>query len=77
MEPYALQNFAAEHPLIEGRLPAIRVRCFIGWRDETRDVTELQTRIDTLWLFAGARRGIMIYRTAVAVQALDGSSVGD
>lgn len=76
-EPYALQNFAAEHPLIEGRLPAIRVRCFMGWRDETRDVTELQTRIDTLWLFAGARRGVMIYRTAVAVQALDGSDVGD
>lgn len=76
-EPYALQNFAAEHPLIEGRLPAMRVRCFIGWRDEKREVTELQTRIDTLWLFAGARRGVMIYRSAVAVQELDGSDVGD
>ncbi|MES5486709.1 DUF2169 domain-containing protein [Bradyrhizobium sp. INPA03-11B] len=76
-EPYALQNFAAEHPLIEGRLPAFRVRCFIGWRDARRGVTELQTRIDTLWLFAGARRGVMIYRTAIAVHELDGSDVGD
>ncbi|WP_050631921.1 DUF2169 family type VI secretion system accessory protein [Bradyrhizobium viridifuturi] len=76
-EPYALQNFSAEHPLIEGRLPAFRVRCFIGWRDATRGVTELQTRIDTLWLFAGARRGVMIYRTAIAVRELDGSDIGD
>ncbi|KWV54685.1 hypothetical protein AS156_06875 [Bradyrhizobium macuxiense] len=76
-EPYALQNFAAEHPLIEGRLPAFRVRCFIGWRDARRGVTELQTRIDTLWLFAGARRGVMIYRAAIAVHELDGSDVSD
>ncbi|WP_274617704.1 MULTISPECIES: DUF2169 family type VI secretion system accessory protein [Bradyrhizobium] len=76
-EPYALQNFSAQHPLIEGRLPAFRVRCFIGWRDAMRGVTELQTYIDTLWLFAGARRGVMIYRTAIAVQELDGSDVSD
>lgn len=76
-EPYALQNFSAEHRLIEGRLPAFRVRCFIGWSDARRGVTELPTRIDTLWLFAGACRGVMIYRAAIAVQALDGSDVGD
>ncbi|WP_456675336.1 DUF2169 family type VI secretion system accessory protein [Bradyrhizobium sp. RDM12] len=76
-EPYALQNFSAEHPIIEGRLPTFRVRCFIGWSDATRGVTELQTRIDTLWLFAGARRGVMIYRAAIAVHELDGSDVGD
>ncbi|WP_420965333.1 DUF2169 family type VI secretion system accessory protein [Bradyrhizobium sp. B120] len=76
-EPYALQNFCAAHPLIEGHLPTFRVRCFIGWSDATRGVTELQTRIDTLWLFAGARHGVMIYRTAIAVQELDGRDVGD
>ncbi|MDH2399172.1 DUF2169 domain-containing protein [Bradyrhizobium sp. SSUT18] len=76
-EPYALQNFSAEHPFIEDRLPAFRVRCFIGWSDAARGVTELQTRIDTLWLFAGARRGIMIYRTSIAMQELDGGDVGD
>lgn len=76
-EPYALQNFSAEHSFIKQQLPAFRVRCFIGWSDTGRPITELQTRIDTLWLFAGARRGIMIYRTAVAVQELDGSDVAD
>ncbi|WP_084305357.1 DUF2169 domain-containing protein [Bradyrhizobium sp. ARR65] len=76
-EPYALQNFSAAHPLIEGRLPSFRVRCFVGWSDATRGVTELQTRIDTLWLFAGARRGVMIYRTAIAVRELDGGDVSD
>ncbi len=76
-DPYALQNFSADHPLIEARLPTFRVRCFIGWSDTTRGVTELETRIDTLWLFAGVRRGVMIYRTAIAVRELDGSDVGD
>lgn len=76
-EPYALQNFSPSHPLIKGRLPAFRVRCFIGWSDAERCVSELQTRIDTLWLFAGACRGVMIYRAAIAVKELDGSDVSD
>ncbi|WP_426441394.1 DUF2169 family type VI secretion system accessory protein [Bradyrhizobium genosp. P] len=76
-ERYVLQNFSAAHPLIEGHLPTLRVRCFVGWSDATRGVTELPTRIDTLWLFAGACRGVMIYRAAIAVQELDGSDVGD
>ncbi|MGV7219535.1 DUF2169 family type VI secretion system accessory protein [Bradyrhizobium sp. UFLA05-112] len=75
--PYGLQNFSSEQPLIQGHLPAFRVRCFIGWSDPARAVSELQTRIDTLWLFAGARRGIMIYRAAIAVQENDGSDVAD
>lgn len=76
-EAYALQNFAADHSRIDGRLPGFRVRCFIGWKDAARGVTELPTRIDTLWLFAGARRGVMIYRAAIGVQSLDGSDVAD
>ncbi|WP_084801373.1 DUF2169 domain-containing protein [Bradyrhizobium sp. Ec3.3] len=76
-EPYALQNFSSADPLIEGQLPTFRVRCFIGWSDPERAVSELQTRIDTLWLLAGARRGIMIYRAATAVQEIDGSDVAD
>ncbi|WP_456639346.1 DUF2169 domain-containing protein [Bradyrhizobium sp. USDA 10063] len=76
-EPYALQNFSSAHPLIEGRLPAFRVRCFIGWSDAARCVTELQTQIDTLWLFAGASRGVMIYRATIGLTTLDGSDVAD
>ncbi len=76
-EPYALRNFSADHPLIEGRLPAFRVRCLVGWSDAARGVTELPTRIDTLWLVAGARRGVMIYRAAIAVQEMDGTAVAD
>ncbi|MGY8669079.1 DUF2169 domain-containing protein [Bradyrhizobium sp. UFLA05-109] len=76
-EPYALKNFSSEAPLIEGVLPTFRVRCFIGWSAPERAVSELQTRIDTLWLFAGARRGIMIHRAATAVQEIDGSDVAD
>ncbi|MGY8683184.1 DUF2169 domain-containing protein [Bradyrhizobium sp. UFLA05-153] len=76
-EPYVLQNFSSEQPSIQGHLPAFRVRCFIGWSDPARAVSELQMRIDTLWLFAGARRGVMIYRAAIAVQEIDGSDVAD
>ncbi|MCP3380079.1 MULTISPECIES: hypothetical protein [unclassified Bradyrhizobium] len=40
-------------------------------------MSNLRVSINTLWLFAGARRGIMIYRAAVVVQEIDGSDVAD
>lgn len=76
-EPYALLNFAADAPEIRARLPGFRVRCFVGWTDRDKPVTELATRIDTLWLFAGARRGVLVYRAAVPVEDIEGADVSD
>lgn len=76
-EPYGLIGFDAAAPSLIGRLPAMRVRAFIT-RTEDRDaLIELPVVIDTLWLLAGARRGILVYRGAQPVDDIEGRDVAD
>jgi uncharacterized protein YjbI with pentapeptide repeats len=73
-EPYALRGFSADEPELRGALPAFRVRGFLarkGRGDAPDELVEIAMRCDTLWLFAGARRGILIYRGALPVNDID------
>ncbi len=73
-EPYALRGFSADEPELRGTLPAFRVRGFLARKgnDEAGDeLVEIAMRADTLWLFAGARRGVLIYRGALQVDDID------
>jgi uncharacterized protein YjbI with pentapeptide repeats len=73
-EPYALRGFSPDEPELRGTLPAFRVRCFIarkGQGEAPEELVEMEMRIDTLWLFAGARRGVLIYRGALPVSDID------
>ncbi len=76
-EDYRLRGFSADHPTIEGRLPDFRVRCFVGWTAAGKPVVEVRMRIDTLWLFAGAGRGILIHRGTLAVEDFEAADVAD
>ncbi len=76
-ERYRLQGFSADHPVIEAALPDFRVRCFVGWTDPAKAVVEVPLRIDTLWLFAGAGRGVLIHRGALAVEDFEAADVAD
>ncbi len=76
-EGYRLRHFSATAPGIEGSLPDFRVRCFAGWVNPEKPVAEVPLRIDTLWLFAGAGRGVLIYRGAVPVEDIEAADVAD
>lgn len=76
-EGYGLRNFAADAPEIRARLPGFRVRSFVGWTDPQKPLVELPMRIDTFWLFAGARRGVLVYRGATPVEDIEGADVAD
>ncbi|TCR64178.1 DUF2169 domain-containing protein [Bosea sp. BK604] len=76
-EGYGLRNFAADAPEIQQHLPGFRVRCFIGWTDPQKPIVELPMRIDTLWFFAGARRGVMVYRGATPVEDIEAADIAD
>ncbi|GJE40226.1 DUF2169 family type VI secretion system accessory protein [Methylobacterium persicinum] len=76
-EAYALSHFAADSPEISATLPGFRVRCFVGWVDPGKPVVEVPLRIDTLWLVAGARRGILVYRGALPVEDFEARDVAD
>ena len=76
-EAFALAGFHEAYPSLTGRLPAMRVRAFIT-RTEDRDaLIELPMVIDTLWLLAGARRGILVYRGAQPVDDIEARDVAD
>lgn len=76
-EGYGLRNFSADAPEIQQHLPGFRVRCFIGWTDPQKPIVELPMRIDTLWFFAGARRGVMTYRGATPVEDIEAADIAD
>ena len=76
-EPFALLGFDEAAPSLTGRLPGMHVRAFIT-RTENRDaLIELPMVIDTLWLLAGARRGILVYRGAQPVDDIEARDVAD
>ena len=79
-EPYHLRGFSGEEAELRGALPAFRVRCFLarkGEKDGEGELVEIAMRTDTLWLVAGARRGVLIYRGALPVQDIDAEDISE
>ncbi|WP_454918324.1 DUF2169 domain-containing protein [Xanthobacter sediminis] len=74
-EPYRLRNFSAGEVEISGRLPAVRPRVFVGCGE--RSWVELAMRLDTLWLLAGARRGVLVWHGMTRVEDIEGKDVTD
>ncbi|WP_454915550.1 DUF2169 family type VI secretion system accessory protein [Xanthobacter sediminis] len=74
-EPYWLHNFSADTPLIEGRLPGIAPRAFIGHGDSLW--SEASLTLDTVWFVAGARRGILVWHGVLPVADIEGKDVTD
>ncbi len=68
------------HPLrraIQSRLPGLRIRCFVTQlkkpRSDHHDLTdawfkEARTNLDTVWLFPGALRGALCFRSVLEIQ---------
>jgi uncharacterized protein YjbI with pentapeptide repeats len=76
-EPFGVIGFSDEHPSIAGRLPGMRVRAFLTMVERREALIEIPMVIDTLWLLAGARRGVLVYRGAQPVSDIEGRDVAD
>ncbi|MFC3226797.1 DUF2169 domain-containing protein [Marinibaculum pumilum] len=65
-ERYAVLGMHPGRPRIEGRLPEIRARCFLDIADGKGGLrlAEVPQNLDTVWLFPGDLRGILVYRGA-------------
>ena len=79
-EKILLKHLHKDKPLIESRLPELRQRCFVNVLADQNDpggekrFREVKTRLETVWLFPHAERGIALFRGAVEVaddEALD------
>ena len=79
-EPFSVAGMHPKEPLIESRLPGIRHRFFINQLTDAAKpegqtlFKEVLTRVDTVWLFPHAKKGIAISRGSAEVkddEALD------
>jgi len=74
-EPFHAVGMSPQHPNIKSALPGFRVRCLLDRMSAPAGLCELGMRIDTLWFFAGAGMGIVIYRGAIAIADPDARDI--
>lgn len=70
-----LENLHPEHPRLETRLPALRVKLFRRAPRADR-AAEVPVRCDTLWIDTDRGLAIALWRGAVLVDSLDDDAVG-
>ncbi|WP_437723515.1 DUF2169 domain-containing protein [Sorangium sp. So ce861] len=75
-ERFSIQHMHPTRPLLESRLPGVRARCFITRKTEQGEsFVDIPTRLDTVWLFPGDERGVVIFRGVAKVQEDDAADV--
>ena len=76
-EPFELHHLHPSQPVLRGRLPGLRARCFIrhGPPGQEPELAELPTNLDTVWFFPGKGLALLIWRGALEVQDDEASRV--
>jgi uncharacterized protein YjbI with pentapeptide repeats len=75
-EPLEIRGMHPEKPLIQANLPGFTSRCFMNQKTELGELfKEIETRLDTVWLFPHAEKGILVYRGTVEVGTDDAEDV--
>ena len=76
-EAFSFENMHPGKRLIEGRLPGMRARVFVGYRMAAGEpkVREVPLRLTTVWFFPHAERCIAIFQGLAEVGTDDGSDV--
>ena len=73
---YRIKGMNADQLMISGRLPAVKVRVFIGQQvGDDEHFKEIQTAMDTVWFFPELLLGVAIYRGVAQVNDSDGLDV--
>ncbi|MCK7613997.1 DUF2169 family type VI secretion system accessory protein [Roseibium sediminicola] len=66
-EDFAVWGMSAQHPVIRSRLPGLRVRLFAVHDTKANHLTEIGTRIETLWLFGSSEIGGLYHRGVLRI----------
>ncbi|MBK9261688.1 MAG: DUF2169 domain-containing protein [Polyangiaceae bacterium] len=75
-EEFTIDNMHPSIAISKGRLPRGRARCFAEVRvGESLEFREISTQIDTVWLFPGHSRGVVIHRGVLPVTEDDAADV--
>lgn len=69
-EDYELHNLHAQKPLLKGRLPKLKARCFIqDSKSSESGLKELPLKIDTVWFFPESDLMLVIWRGGQSVDS--------
>jgi uncharacterized protein YjbI with pentapeptide repeats len=74
-EPFEIKGMHPEQSLIQATLPGFTSRCFINRKSEDGQLQEIDTRLDTVWLFPHAERGIAVHRGVTEVETDDAEDI--
>ena len=76
-EALELRNLHPSKPVLSGRLPNVRARCFVNRRAAggKEEFSEVQARLETVWLLPGSELGIVLLRAQAACADEDASDV--
>jgi uncharacterized protein YjbI with pentapeptide repeats len=75
-EAFTLEHMHPDKPILQGRLPGLRMRAFINQRTaKGEEFREVGTRLDTVHLFPHAERGVLLFRGMTRVAEDDGTDV--
>ncbi len=66
-ESFELHNLHPEKPLIAGRLPGYRARCFLE-KEKGDSLREVSLNLDTVWFFPEKDLGMLIWRGGLDVE---------
>ncbi len=79
-EAYRFDNMHPQRPVLEGELPRLRTRAYVGRRaggDSQGDVEleSVELSLRTLWMFPDVERAVLIFQGSTAVRHDDASDV--
>jgi uncharacterized protein YjbI with pentapeptide repeats len=75
-EAFAFENMHPGLPLWQGRLPGLRLRCFVEQSVQGQPrFTALSSRLDTAWFFPHQEKILLIYRSVIEVADEEASDV--
>ncbi|MGD9240142.1 MAG: DUF2169 domain-containing protein [Desulfobacterales bacterium] len=75
-ESFEIKGMHPEKSLILAKLPGFKSRCFINRKtEEGEQLKEIEARLDTVWLFPHAEKGIMVHRGTVEIGSDDAEDV--
>ncbi len=74
-EAVRVVGMSASVPDLQTHLPGIRARAFVTLGAEEVQLTEIQMRTDTVWVFGSQMKGVVVNRGMLEVSDLDGRDI--
>ena len=75
-ESFEITGMHPDKPVVRGQLPACAVRCFVTlMSDASLALREVPTRAETLVLFPGSERAIVMFRGVTEITTDDGADI--